>query len=178
MKRLENKTEDAKREMDMMGVLDDILHTKGKHAGISTEAAVAALKARASDEARAQGQPSADLTAEDEAALEQMVAAGAFTRRLDDAELDGPSTTGASAPGRRLAPAPKRVAAVKRQRVASGTAAASVSGAAAAAGGSSAVNGSKLLAANGGTKPAGLGLGGYGASSSSEDGGSAEPAGT
>ena len=127
VKRLENKTEDAKREMDMMEVLDDMLHTKGQHASVTADEAVAALKARADDEARAKGIQNGELTAEDEAALEAMVAAGKFTRRIEDDYDDdaregvegGAGASGVGGAMKRIAPAaPRRAAKVKVQRAA------------------------------------------------------------
>ena len=172
VKRLENKTEDAKREMDMMEVLDDMLHTKGQHAGISTEAAIAALQTRAAEDARAAGQQSSDLTPADEAALEQMVAAGAFTRRLDEDEFDGASNGAAPAQT-------KRPTAVKVQKVVkkAAPAPAVLSAANPAAPQPPSAPGA-LTAATSDPKSAqpGLGLAAYGATSSSEDGTSGDKA--
>ena len=92
LKRIENKTADAKREMDMFEKLDDMLHVKGQHATVTTEAAIAALTARADDEARETGV--GDLTGADEEALRLMVEGGKFTRRLDeDDDADRPPVT-------------------------------------------------------------------------------------
>eukprot|EP00892_Ulva_mutabilis_P006910 jgi/Ulvmu1/4591/UM002_0320.1 len=93
LKRIENKTADAKREMDMFEKLDDMLHTKGQHATVTTEAAIAALTARAEDEVRATGV--GDLTEADEEALRLMVEGGRFTRRLEEEEEARPPTVGA-----------------------------------------------------------------------------------
>lgn len=93
LKRIENKTADAKREMDMFEKLDDMLHAKGQHATVTTEAAIAALTARADDEARATGV--GDLTEADEEALRLMVEGGKFTKRLDEDEEAGPPATAA-----------------------------------------------------------------------------------
>lgn len=104
LKRIENKTADAKREMDMFEKLDDMLHTKGQHATVTTEAAIAALTARAEDEVRATGV--GDLTEADEQALRLLVEGGKFTRRLEEEEdAMKPNLT---AIRRLAAPAPKR----------------------------------------------------------------------
>lgn len=118
VKRLENKTSDAKRELDMMGMLDDMLYTKGQHAKVSAEEAIAALKARSDTEAAASGRQLGDLTEEDERALERLVSSGAFTQRVqDDADI-GLGVGGAGI--KRLAGAPpRRAAAVKVRKVAS-----------------------------------------------------------
>lgn len=117
LKRIENKTADAKREMDMFEKLDDMLHTKGQHAAVTTESAIAALTARAEDEARVTGV--GDLTEADEQALRLLVEGGKFTRRLEEDEDAGQPKLGLT---RRLAaPVPKKQgvkvqAAVKRRR--------------------------------------------------------------
>jgi hypothetical protein len=188
VKRLENKTADAKREMDMMGVLDDMLHTKGQHAAVSTEEAIAALKAKAAEDAREAGVLSADFTPEDEAALQHMVAAGAFTNRLEDDDVEARVGVGLASKRPALAP-PKRSSGVQvkvqkvSQRRASCAAAgptttqsigasacgrqgneagAQRQGVAQASGVCRVGAGSETIAADG------LGLGGYGGSSSSD----------
>jgi hypothetical protein len=125
VKRLENKTADAKRELDMMGMLDDMLHSKGQHAKVSTEEAIAALKARSEAEAAASGRQIGDLTAEDEQALEQLVASGVFTQRVDDdADI---SFAGGDGRVKRLAGAPlRRAPRVKVRKVSSAQTNASV----------------------------------------------------
>jgi Saf4/Yju2 protein len=110
LKRIENKTADAKREMDMFEALDDMLHSKGQHNAISSEAAIATLKARAADEARATG--TGDLTEADEDALRLMIDGGQFTRRLED---DDDSGRAAEPVPKRIAPAAKKRTAVKVQ---------------------------------------------------------------
>ncbi|KAF6251811.1 hypothetical protein COO60DRAFT_1464035 [Scenedesmus sp. NREL 46B-D3] len=44
MKALENRTKDSKREMDIMEALDEMRSLKARHAGITTENALAALQ--------------------------------------------------------------------------------------------------------------------------------------
>ena len=209
VKKLENKTADAKREMDMMGMLDDMLHTKGQHAAVSTEEAIAALKVRADAEAGAAGVPSGELTPADEAALEAMVSAGTFTRRIEDDEEDAAADGGGldNVGAKRIAPtAPRRGAKVKVQRAVPRLAAGATDdagpstqvAAAAAVERSTDANRAAADAADGaaqapneqatggptsGLKPAavstapvvpqGLGLGGYGGSSSSDGSGGA-----
>lgn len=125
LKRIENKTADAKREMDMFEKLDDMLHTKGQHATVTTEAAIAALTARAEDEVRATGV--GDLTEADEQALRLLVEGGKFTRRLEEDEDAVKPNLGSI---RRLAaPAPRRLGVkvqpvVKRRRPETNTGAA------------------------------------------------------
>lgn len=107
LKRIENKTADAKREMDMFEKLDDILHTKGQHAAVTTEAAIAALQAKAADDARATG--NSDLTEADEKALQLMVEGGMFTRRLEDENEEHHASQKQPGTTRRLAaPTPRR----------------------------------------------------------------------
>jgi Saf4/Yju2 protein len=198
VKKLENKTADAKREMDMMGVLDDMLHTKGQHAAVSTDEAIAALRARADAEAAAAGVQNGELTPADEAALEAMVAAGRFTRRIEDDDEwgEGASGAGATAAGtKRIAPAaPRRPGKVKVHKAVARVAPAAngadaQNGAAADTGPSGQAEAAAAMAgdavrpvaaaagqdntkgAQAVTKtaaPQGLGLGGYGGSSSSE----------
>lgn len=204
VKKLENKTADAKREMDMMGMLDDLLHTKGQHAAVTTEEAIAALKARADAEASAAGVQNGELTPADEAALEAMVAAGTFTRRIEDEDVDAAEAEGAGA--KRIAPAQlRRSAKLKVQKAAPRVAASAAEVPARSADANEAADGASAgtqatngRAANAETRPdassavappaaapaalnaakqsQGLGLGAYGGSSSSD--GSAGAAGS
>lgn len=85
VKKLENKTADSKREMDVMEQLDDLIHIQGQHQTITTEAAIAALQARR-DDARAPSSSSVaaeragDLAPEDQAMLRRLVEGGAFVQ--------------------------------------------------------------------------------------------------
>lgn len=112
VKALENKTTDAKREMDMQEALDDMLHIKGQHGTITTEQALDALRAAGGDT----GPLTADLTDADEAALRRLVEGGAFRDGLGSGS-DGEEAAGAAPPAvRNLAgarPAVRRAVGVK-----------------------------------------------------------------
>ena len=46
MRRLENRTEESKREMDIMAALDEMRSLKARHAGVSTTEALAAVHSK------------------------------------------------------------------------------------------------------------------------------------
>ena len=52
MKALENRTLDSKREMDILGALDELKSLSARHAGVDTSQALAALKRSAEEEVR------------------------------------------------------------------------------------------------------------------------------
>lgn len=180
LKRIENKTADAKKEMDVHELLDDMLHAKGQHSIITPDAAIAALRERAAEEAKASG--GGDITEADEEALQLMMSAGKFTRRIDDEE-EAKKRPADGAP-RRMAPVPKKRSAVKvqpalKRKLAPGDVAAAVGPAPSAAKPSSATESVAAGAAGVGSagaatvasqkaQPAGLGLGGYSSSSGSD----------
>eukprot|EP00878_Enallax_costatus_P047045 GHUV01057417.1.p1 GENE.GHUV01057417.1~~GHUV01057417.1.p1 ORF type:complete len:274 (+),score=141.80 GHUV01057417.1:61-882(+) len=107
MKALENRTKDSKREMDIMEALDEMRSLKARHAGITTEQALAALQQAgaalgddtedgvADGEAAAAGAMAADgndeLPEEDRMAMQQFLQQQkTVLRRLDsDESSDG-----------------------------------------------------------------------------------------
>lgn len=180
LKRIENKTADAKKEMDVHEFLDNMMHAKGQHSTISADEAIAALRNRAAEEARASG--GGDITEADEEALQLMISAGKFTRRIDDEE-EAKARPPDIAP-RRMAPAVKKkwpavVAqpAVKR-KLESGNGAAGPPASATKKGaadqnpapGSDAGEGGAAVAKKAQPAAVGLGLGNYSSSSGSDSG--------
>ena len=68
MQALENRTLDSKREMDIMGALDELKSLNSRHNQVDTEAALAALRRSAAEEGE-----EITLDEEDEAAVRQML---------------------------------------------------------------------------------------------------------
>ncbi|KAK9805609.1 hypothetical protein WJX72_007581 [[Myrmecia] bisecta] len=114
MKALENRTLDSKREMDIMSALDELKSVNARHEGISTEAAIAAIKRSAEGD----GEGGVDLTPEDEEAVQNMILQRTnFVKRLEDpddlANAAGGSGSGATAAA--AGPGPSSLAAIELQ---------------------------------------------------------------
>lgn len=81
MKALENRTLDSKREMDLMEILDEMKSLRARHAGVTTEQALAAITAASTSDVADDG----EVPEEDLAAMRQFLQQKhTIMRRLDD----------------------------------------------------------------------------------------------
>lgn len=107
MKALENRTLDSKREMDLMTALDEMRSLNARHAKVTTESALEALK-RSSEVEPVEGED--DLDEADEAMMRSFLEQKSAVVRLEDDEAGPSGSGGGSGSGGQLFSPPEPVA--------------------------------------------------------------------